>query len=329
MTLSEDEAHVVGRLMAVTQHGAKGGPGRSARFEALERLSAEADDAFGEDSALALRVRLSLENSRNRDRNSRASLEAFQDLERRCERKLALAHPVFLSVRIQVAIHTRMLGDVGGGIELYQEELRLRTDLFGASSRRSSVVRQNLASALCDRGSLDDLESAENISRDEHKARLLKSGPGHPSTWVSQMNIANALIKRVEQYPGDRAADRDRAEEVLALAQDVAQGRRATYGPLAMTTIGADRTRARALLALGKPDAAVWALRRLVALERGGSQVPGLTLTHLARALRASSEPGSGEEAERIAGVALEAMITKYGEASPKVAVARRLLASP
>jgi hypothetical protein len=175
----------------------------------LVGLLEEVADRLGADSPLALLVEYSVEELRSRNRSVVESARVWDDLHVRADSSLDRRDTTLMSIKALHARYVRLSGDPvdrDAAVQSYEVEWRRRLAILGARAHRTSTAHANLATALRERGTSDDLRRACVIARQEISVRLAVWGPEHSFTWIPQIILAQCLLKAAERAVPRQAA---------------------------------------------------------------------------------------------------------------------------
>ncbi|MBL7490612.1 hypothetical protein I6A60_37730 [Frankia sp. AgB1.9] len=175
----------------------------------LVGLLEEVSDRLGADSPLALLVEYTVEELRSRTRSVAESARVWDDLHVRADSSLDRRDTTLMSIKALHARYVRLSGDPvdrDAAVQSYEVEWRRRLAILGARAHRTSTAHANLATALRERGTSDDLRRACVIARQEISVRLAVWGPEHSFTWIPQIILAQCLLKAAERAVPRQAA---------------------------------------------------------------------------------------------------------------------------
>ncbi|ADP82922.1 hypothetical protein [Pseudofrankia inefficax] len=194
----------------------------------LVGLLDEVTDLLGADSPLALLVEYTVEELRSRTRSVVESARVWDDLHVRADSSLDRRDTTLMSIKALHARYVRLSGDPvdrDAAVQSYEVEWRRRLAILGARAHRTSTAYANLATALRERGTSDDLSRACVIARQEIALRLAVWGPEHSFTWIPQIILAQCLLKAAERaVPRQADAAEPANPEASALGPDNAPG---------------------------------------------------------------------------------------------------------
>lgn len=312
------EATVLAELHTVAAYAADSGDPTT-----LEEMFDQARSRPGIPAALIFRIECELEKIRSRGRPVADSATVWADLARRGAVRLPPGDPAMLTARSLRAQYTRrrgLPGDIDRAIEMYQDEQRLREELFSADDPRVSTARANLALTIRERDRPGDLETAWKLLEREVLFRIDRYGPERPFTWIANIVLAQTLLLLADR--ADSGARRDLAEQAADLTLQMLRSRRRRYGDGHRSTLRAQVVHAHALLLLGRADEAVTELQEVQAAEVHGTLEPGWSDYLLARALRDAHPDRARAHAHR----AVRLRSTRYPEGSHQMLDVQRLL---
>lgn len=168
----------------------------------LALLLDEVAEALGPDSSLALLVEYGVEELRSRNRSVAASARVWDDLHVRADAALDRRDTTLMSIKALHARYARLSGDEvdrDAAVDGYEVEWRRRLAMLGPREHRTSTAHANLATALRERGTPDDLRRSCLIARQEIAVRLAAWGQENSFTWIPQIILAQCLLKVAER----------------------------------------------------------------------------------------------------------------------------------
>lgn len=238
----------------------------------LEALHRDAVTSVGAGHPMALLVECSLEEARSRKRAESASRAAWSALLARAERALGRDDTTLMSIR---SFHNQYERRAGGDAERdaaprrYAAEWEQRRVALGDSDYRTRIARANLAYALRERGTGDDLDVSRQMLVEEVAHRARGYGENDLFTWAARGLLAQTLIALAQRDAGTPAGERA-AQEALGLATGLVELRRRRFGRFHVLTLKAQLLQVESLLTAGRVSEAKDELRYLQAASRRG-----------------------------------------------------------